>query len=173
MIRASALPLAISLALLPVLAGCTGGSAAYPSLARRPVERIAGTAPVVTPVAEPIRPIPDPATLSGIAVASARAAAADARFASRLARTRQLVANARGSAVASEPWAVATVALADLESSRSEAMIALADLDGLYAATQVAGADTAAIAAARAQVLGVVAGQDKVLAELSAGLRSR
>lgn len=81
-------------------------------------------------------------------------------------KAQQLANAARDSARASESWAVASVALADLESARSEAMIALADLDQHYAAARIAGSDANAIAAARDKVTGWIAEQDRVLADL-------
>ncbi len=91
-----------------------------------------------------------------------------------------MVAAGRASAPGSEAWALATVALADLEGARSEAMIALADLDQIYAAEQIGGTETTgsapqaasgdglAIAAARDQVVALVAEEDAVLAALKA-----
>jgi hypothetical protein len=64
------------------------------------------------------------------------------------------------------------VALARLESSRSQAMVALADLDGLYAEARSGPAtgetaDARAIAAARQEVGGLVAAQDEVIERLA------
>ncbi len=63
----------------------------------------------------------------------------------------------------SESWAVASVALAGLESARSDAMIALADLDQMYAAGRIAGNDSSAIEAARTEVTGWIGEEDRVL----------
>ena len=74
--------------------------------------------------------------------------------------------------MASEGWSVATVAVADLESARSDAMIALAEIDALYAAARINGEDAALIALARDHVTGLVDSEDKVLADLRGRIAS-
>lgn len=91
---------------------------------------------------------------------------ANVRFESREPKARQSVAAAAGAAVASDNWARATVAIADLELARSDAMIALADLDAIYANARLDGDDVTAIARTRDAVTALVAKQDAVLAEL-------
>ncbi|MBS0474798.1 MAG: hypothetical protein JSR28_06575 [Proteobacteria bacterium] len=154
-----------------LLAACAKDHGTYPSLARRPVERINGVAPVVTPSPTPA-PVASPELVGNLDRLVSQARAADAKFRAETPRTRTLIAAASGAAVASESWSVATVALASLESQRSQAMIALADLDGLYAAEGVKMGDTSAIAAARDQVIGLVRDEDAVLNELKGGLKS-
>lgn len=168
------LHLALPPLLALVLTGCTS-SADYPSLARRDVERIKGSSEPVAP--EP--PLPEltapPSTelearLDGLVQ---RAEAAHRRFAAMRPRTEQLVGAARNSAVASESWSVASVALADLGSQRSDAMIALAELDQLYAAERIDHFETEsrvalAIGAAREKVSTLVAEEEDVLAKLGA-----
>lgn len=162
------------LLVLPLLASaCATTEDEFPSLARRPAERISGTAetvpaPVLPPVAEPV----SPDLAARLARIEARAGAGHAKFQSREPRARSLVSAARGAAVASERWAVATVAVAELEAARSEVMIALADLDSLYAAERVAGSDGVAIEAVRSRVEALVRAEDSVLAELGAVLRN-
>lgn len=155
------------------LAACTGGGGPYPSLARRDAERVVGTAPVVA--AEPAVPLAPPPpsadTTTRLARLTALAREAHARFGQRRGRAEQLAAAAAGAAVASEAWAVASVALAELESARSEAMVALADLDAMHVAAEVAAGgapsgDAAAIAAARASVIALIGEEDAVLARL-------
>ncbi len=63
-------------------------------------------------------------------------------------------------------WASAAIALADLESARSEVMIVLADLDALYASARVEDLATVWIASTRDQVIALVAAEDDILAEL-------
>ena len=101
-----------------------------------------------------------------MAAAIARATEAHVRFGEVRPRAQQRVAAGSGAAPGSEPWAIASVALAELESARSAAMIALADLDQIYAAARVAGGDTAAIVSARDEVMGLIGEEDRVLAEL-------
>lgn len=145
-----------------VLSAC-GDSSGYPSLSRRDVEK-SQAQPAPAPVSTPVPDSPDLAPRLAELVAQARAA--HAKFESRTPRAQQLSASASGAAMASETWSVASVALADLEGSRSEAMVALADLDQLYAARRVDGGDGASIAAARDQVMAWIGAEDAVLAAL-------
>ncbi len=170
MSRSNALLLAAAGTL--VLNACATDNASYPSLARRPVERVSGTAPAVAPAPVPAPEGPDPERTSTLDRLTAQARNADARFRTNTPHARSLIAAATGAAIASESWSIATIALADLESQRSQAMIALADLDALYAATVVARRDASTIAAARLQVVAIVAAEDAVLAGLKDGLRS-
>ena len=62
------------------------------------------------------------------------------------------------------------MAVADLESARSEAMTALADVDAHYAAARIAGDDATAIESVRSQILEMVASQDAVLDSLKDSL---
>ena len=164
------------------LSGCA--SAAYPSLAIRPAERITGTAQPVTPEPVPTTaPIPPSASVTARAAQLvAQAEAAHRRFDGRRAETQRLVGAARGAAMASEAWSVATIAVSGLESARSDAMIALAELDGLYARESITAeggsapaetpANVAALFAARDQVTGLVGQEDAVLAGLRGALRN-
>ncbi|HVR91356.1 MAG TPA: hypothetical protein VHG29_09725 [Novosphingobium sp.] len=158
-----------------LLSACADDAGGYPSLARRPAERVSGTSEVVpaVPVTPPLPAAPPSAELSAkLAGLVQQAGVAHRRFTSREAHARGLVSAAAGAAVASESWAVATVALADLESARSDAMIALADLDQLYAAQRIEGADAVATGAAREAVIALVAQEDLVLASLRGKLRA-
>ena len=162
--------LAVSSTLPMLLAACAVDKDAYPSLARRPIERLATDSPPPAPA--PAFTPPSPETLARIEALAGQAHHADRRFRTTEGRTRELVAAAAGAAVASESWSVATVALAELESARSEAMIALADLDALYAAGLTGGAEISAARTARSEVIALVDGQDRVLAELRGRLAS-
>lgn len=150
-----------------LLAGC-GSTEGYPSLARRPQERITGSAPVVTQTPEPAAApaVQNPAQQSRLAQLQEQAREAHARFIAGRAKAQQLTANARGADVASEAWSVATVALAELDSRRSEAMVALAELDAMYVRERIDGGDGVSIAAVRDQVTAWVADEDAVLADL-------
>ena len=170
-------------ALLAILLPACTSSGDFPSLARRDAERIKGTA---DPVAAEPSPSESPPSPPGAALAARlerlvdQARDAHRRFAERQPRGEQMVAAGRASAPGSEAWALATIALADLEGARSEAMIALADLDQIYAAEQIGSTETTgsapqtasgdglAIAAARDQVVALVAEEDAVLAALKA-----
>lgn len=167
---------AASLALL--LTAC-GGDGGYPSLARRDAEQVTGTAePAPGPTEQAPPAPPSPELSSRLAQLVAKARGAHQRFTGEQGRTERLVAGARGAAVASESWSVATVALASLESARSEAMISLADLDTLNASERIAAAgggsqsDLAAVTAARNQVIALVAQEDAVLSRLRGAVRA-
>ncbi|MCJ2187744.1 hypothetical protein [Novosphingobium beihaiensis] len=177
MIRAKArlplVPPAILLALpLALLASACSTAGRYPSLALRDVER---AKPVAGDPAPPVRPLP-PASASLVTrldglVAIARDA--DRQFQAQRPAAERAVGAAGD--VGSDSWSTASVALASLESSRSNAMAALGDLDTLYVDARTAGAleetpSAKAIAAARDQVNGWVAAQDDVIAHLSARL---
>lgn len=162
------LPPAACITTALLLAGCVADYDNYPSLARRPAERISGTAEVVpaapAPLPAPAPPSPD--LVSRLGQLADQAEAAHRQFTGRRAQAEQIVATARGAAIGSENWARASVALADLESSRSLAMIALADLDALYAAERIEGSNAATIAATRDRVAAWIGEEDQVLAQL-------
>jgi hypothetical protein len=164
-----------SLALCFALAACAAASD-YPSLERRPAERMTGSAQAVTPDTPPSPPPPlSPELTTRLTQLVERARAADQRFAGKRAGAERAVAAGGGGAPGSEGWSAATVALSDLESSRGDGMVALAELDQLYAAEAVAASQTGdetkvtAIAAARDQVSALIGAEDQVLA----GLRRR
>lgn len=147
-----------------MLSGC-GSTKGYPSLARRPQERITGSAPVVAPAPEVVKQ-PEPGQQGRLAALLEKARDAHERFKALAPHTRETVAAAAGAPMPSESWSVATVALAQLESRRSEAMIALADLDALYVRERIDGDDGNTIAAVRDQVTAWVADEDAVLTDL-------
>ncbi|MBW8755387.1 MAG: hypothetical protein JF595_14830 [Sphingomonadales bacterium] len=163
--------------LLPValIASLTACAAAqdYPSLERRPAERMAGSARPVTPETPPPPPAPVSRELTmRLAQLVEQARAAHGRFAAKRGNAERLVAAGGTSAPGSEGWSVATVALSDLESARSDAMLALAELDQLYTRETIAASETGShasvdgIAAARDQVTALIGEEDNVLAAL-------
>lgn len=161
-----------------LLCACSS-RAGYPSLARRPAElgsaavtapppeRITGSAPVAaaTDASLPVKPLPLELQ-SRLARLMEQARAAHARFSAATASTSALVSAAEGSAVASESWSRATVALATLESRRSDVMVALGDLDSLYVKDRTDGGEGSAIAQVRDSVTAWVGDEDAVLANL-------
>lgn len=157
---------------LLLLAACAS-TGDYPSLSVRDAERAKGSA---EPVASPPVPIaqtvpPDASLVERLARLVAQAESAHGRFMGQRASAEVLVGTARDAAVASESWSVATIALAGLESARSDTMIALTELDGLLAADRVAhyneqSGDGQAIAASREKVLALVAEEDQTLDHL-------
>lgn len=161
------------------LAGCASTND-YPSLARRPAERITGSADVVAPTPAPSPPPapPSPEMTGRLAQLVEQARAAHAKFAARRGEAERLVGAASGAAPGSESWSVASIALGDLDSRRSEAMVALGELDEIYVGEAVKAAETGengnanAASAAHAQVNGWLAEEDAILDRLRGRLRS-
>jgi hypothetical protein len=167
----------LSLALLVPLGACAAAKD-YPSLQRRPAERMTGSAPVVSPQKPPLPPsVPGLELGSRLARLVEQARTAHERFASKRANAERLVAAGGGGEPGSEGWSVATVALSDLESARSDAMLALAELDELYATETIVAsqtgdkAKTTAIAGARDQVIALIGEEDGILAHLRERMR--
>ncbi len=159
------------------LTACAADQGRFPSLDKRPAERISGTSDVVaaeaaaTPAPPPeIAPSPELAARLGQLVG--RIETVHQRFLARRPAAAARVSAAAGAAVASESWAIATVALADLESTRSEAMIALADLDALWVTARIAGEEAPALAAGRDHAIALIGQEDEILAGLRGRLRS-
>jgi hypothetical protein len=153
-----------------LLSACAATPGEYPSLARRPAERVSGLA-VPVPPAPAASPAPlDPAVAGRLDSLLARVRAADAKFWEREKQVRPKIAAASGSAKASEAWSVAMIALADLDAARSEAMVALADIDAIYAAARIEGEAATEAKAARDAAAMRVERQDSVIAELQGKL---
>jgi hypothetical protein len=129
------------LPLLPLIAAC-GTSAGYPSLARRPAERVGADglaagcdcppgkrqAPVVAPAPTVGAGTSVPAS-AGVEALVAGAREAHARFEAGRGAAAAAASAAAGSAPASEPWLRANLALVELDRARSDAGNALAALD--------------------------------------------
>lgn len=145
--------------------GCASSTAEnYPSLAVRPAERMEGS---FTPVPQAPAPTPMPeGTLGRLGELEASARAAHARFREQAATARGIVLAGRGTAVGDNRWGAAQIALADLDSLRSQTAVALGDLDQMYVDATVADSDRQAIDASRRAVVAIVAEQDRVLADL-------
>jgi len=153
------------LAMGALLCACASSSDRYPSLAIRDVERASGTFYPVAP--QPIEPAAiSPDTVSRIEQLVAQARSAHSDFASAAPSARASVNAAAGLGPESNVWAVAQVALADLDSHRSLAAIALADLDLLFANATLEFSERARIDAAREEVIALLAEEDAVLADL-------
>ncbi|MEW4448390.1 hypothetical protein [Qipengyuania sp. JC766] len=154
-----------------LLSGCAGSSADYPSLAIRDFERNPERFRPPDP-----EPLPQPAPLSAATRARLGPLVAQAQeehrgFMAAVARTQRAVNGARGAPIGTEPWGDAQVALADLDSFRSRTSVPLGDLDRLYADTLAEYEEVTAVAAARNQVIGLVAEQDAILARMRAAVR--
>jgi hypothetical protein len=161
----SVYPALIASSLALALSACASDTTNYPSLARRPIEK-AGASEVVAP-GRTASPAPaSQQDTDRLAALVEQARTAHQRFLAKQQRAAQTVAAGSGSVQGSETWAVASVALAELESERSAAMVALADLDQIFAAASTEGRATAAISAARDEVSGWIGDEDAVLAGL-------
>ena len=164
-----------ALALASLVSGCTTApSDRFPSLEIRDVERAEGT---FEPVAGPTLDVPtvevevDGTLEARLASLLEQASAAHAQFTRSLPNAETRVRAASGSAVGSDSWAAAQVALADLDSARSTAAIALGDLDILFAAASVQADDVSAITSTRDQVIALVSQEDAALERLRAQVR--
>jgi len=159
------------------LAACAAGSGNYPSLAKRDAERVEGTALPALPVPRPEQAAPGDGKLENrIDQLVGDAKAANTNFEGRSNAAAKAIAGSAGSQPSSRGWIEAQLALADLQSMRSNTVIALADLDTLYAQDRIANAGrvspaTASLQAAREQVGSWVAQQDDLLTRL--GERAR
>ena len=155
-----------------MLGACTTSKGEYPSLARRPAERLTATFDAPPAPAIVILPAP-PASVTGqLGGLVSAAQAADTKFRAREPRARSTVSAAGSAKMGSESWGTATIAVAQLEAARAEAMLALADLDTLYNDTRVRGEDPGQIGVARDTVTGLISRQDQVLGELRSRLGS-
>ncbi len=155
-----------------LLAGCATDKSQYPSLARRPAERLTASFDTPTVPVEIVRPAPPTAVTDKLGGLVNAAEAADAKFGTREARARAVVGSAAHAKIGSESWAAATIAVAELEAARSEAMLALSDLDMLFNEASVSGQEANGIGAARDKVTSLITRQDQVLAELRGRLGS-
>ena len=149
------------------LAGCTSTGSDYPSLSIRDAERVTGTLESDGTQVVPTGPSAAPAGLGErLAQLTSAASTAHADFLAAAPQAERLVEGGAGAAIASERWAAAQVALADLDSARSRAAIQLGDLDLLYTDATLAWQEREAIAAAREEVTGMIAEEDAILARL-------
>lgn len=154
------------------LAGCAGAPAGdYPSLAKRPIE--SGGSEVASQAPAGVQQ--DPALTKEVGELVAKAKSGGAGFDAGLSNARDRVNAAAGSAVSSEAWVAAELAISTLESERYDSVAALASLDTLYVRHMNAVADGQAdggdnvIDRARTEVAAVVDRQNDVLD----GLRDR
>lgn len=164
---------AVPVVCLLVLSACASTGGDYPSLAIRDVERAQGR----FEAGESQRlDVPEvEADLAGGVDARldelvGAAQAAHGSFIALVPEARRRVAAAGSRSVASDAWGSAQIAVAELEAARSQAAVALGDLDTLYVSQTVQAEQSSEMVAAREQVLGWIAEEDAVLAELGARL---
>lgn len=156
-----------ALLLSATLAACAS-SGDYPSLAQRPAERAQGSFaadPVEVAPAPP--PAPSADLVARLAALRRDAAGHHAQFMAGLPSARRLAAAAGPSG--SDSWASAEVALADLDSLRSQTAVALADLDALWVDATIEPGPREAVGTVRDEVESLVRAEDEALR----GLRAR
>lgn len=163
--------------LLTALAGCAGsgsGSGKYPSLAIRDIERVQGT---FEPVGAEQLDVPKvEVAYSGslqdrLSALVGQAEDAHRAFTAAVPEAEQLANAANDAEIGSDAWASAQVALAGLDSARSDVAVALGELDILHAAGAVQAEDVGAIDAARGKVLALVTIEDATLERLREHVR--
>ncbi|KLI64035.1 hypothetical protein AAV99_06685 [Aurantiacibacter marinus] len=153
------------------LAACASPAEEYPSLAIRDSERLTGSMAAAEP--QPyIPPPPSASALDQVEQLAATARAAHAAFLAAAPAARRLAGTAGAGRVGSEAWALAQVAIADLETRRSLTMIALADLDRIYVDTSSAGEAIAPVAQIQTQIAAMVEQENAIIAELLAATRN-
>lgn len=157
----------VSIAVLASLAGCAGTRDGFPSLAPRPIERVAIEEPVV-PQDQSAPVIADPAEDAGIAAQLAAAEAAQGQFSTEAAAARRAVGAAAGQPVGSEAWVAAQQALSRLDQRRSAVMAALANLDAMMVAA--GGAASPALGNAWMRVSEIDESQQTAFSDLAAKL---
>lgn len=112
------------------LSGCAGTLTGYPSLAKRPIENApvgeAQTAPAPAPVEV------DPALQAEVDRLTGQANAGVTAFDKAWPAADRATRAAAGSAVSSEAWVAAQLAISALETARNDSVSALASLDTLY-----------------------------------------
>lgn len=165
--------IAIAFALPVMLSACATGDDRYPSLNVRPGERATGSfaAPEEQPTPSPV-PEETAGLLAQVEKLQSEAEEAHGNFTQAAPQARTLVQSASGAATGSDSWASAQIALADLDSARSQAAISLASLDVLHMDATLGGTALAAIDSARTSVLEMLQAEDATLAELRAMLDS-
>ena len=155
-----------------MLGACATDKGEYPSLARRPAERLTASFGVPPALELIVLPPPSAAVTGQLGGLVGAAQAADAKFRTREPRARSTVSAAGNAKMGSESWGTATIAVAELEAARAATMLPLSDLDALYNDSRVRGEDPGQIGAARDTVTGLIARQDQVLGELRRRLGS-
>ena len=172
MIKKSALLLTTACTLF--LTACASSDTRYPSLAVRDFERAQGQ---FEPAEKQQLDVPEIKTdfegdlATHLANLLDQAQAAHGRFEASTPNAQSTVMAARGSSVESNAWEAAQIAVADLDSHRSQAAIVLAELDTLFAAASIQYEDNAQIAQTRSQVAALVLQEDAVLNGLRRALR--
>jgi hypothetical protein len=160
----------LSLPLL--LVACAGPEGDAPSLTPRPIEGILDEP--VRAIA-PVQSTSDTALATEIAALVEQAEAGHSAFTARYPAAQGTVQNAAGSAVESEAWIEAQLAVSALDSARSETVRTLGSLDAILAGQALAGApsETEKLLDARERVASLYGEQNALYDALNATLRTR
>jgi len=124
----------------------------------------------VTPAQPYVPAAPGGETLDRVEQLAVQARASHAEFLAAAPAARRQAMAASGANTGNEAWAVAQVAIADLEARRSLAMVALADLDRVYIETSNAGEAIAPVEDARSEIIQLVEQENALIAELLAAI---
>jgi hypothetical protein len=156
----------ILFAMVPAaMLGACATSGDYPSLDQRPAERAEGSFATEAVDVAPLPQAPPSADLVvRLANLEKQATAIHAEFRAATPAAERL-ASASG-ATGSDSWAAAQVALADLDSLRSQVAVALADLDALWVDATLESAPRDLIGESRDTVAKMIADEDAVLSRL-------
>jgi hypothetical protein len=164
--------LAIALTAI-LLSGCAAPGAVYPSLAVRDAERVQGSFQTEPGPVSPAMAAPLSADVTErLTQLQAAAASAHRRFLDAAPGATRLVNAAAGASIASDSWSSAQVALAGLDSARSQAAVPLGDLDLMHAEASLSLSQSGAIGQARELVASMIAQQDTILSALRGKLAS-
>ncbi len=162
-----------SFILIPfLLTACAGPEGRAPSLSPRPIE---GILDAPTHAIAPVQSVSDSALAAEIDALVGQAEAGQTAFAAGYPAARNTAERAAGSAVESETWIEAQLAVSALDSARSATVRALGSLDGILAEQALAGtpAETNRLLAAREHVAALYAAQNAQYDPLNAMLRTR
>ena len=154
------------------MAACAGPEGEPPSLATRPIEGILD-APVRA--IAPVESASDPALAAEIDALVGQARAGNGDFTEAYPAARQAVERAVGTAVESEIWIEAQLAVSALDSARSQTIRALGALDGILAEQTASGrpAETERLLGARDEVAALYEQQNARYDALNSQLRPR
>lgn len=159
------------LAVLPALTACAGNETTYPSLSIRDFERNGAQYAVAQGEAD-LMPAPLPADKAArLGALRSEIEALHRAFLAAAPDARRAAENAGGAGPGSDRWSAAAVALASLDSQRSQAAVILADLDVLFVDTTLSFEDRIAVQNVRDTALTRIRAQDATLSTLRAMVR--
>lgn len=155
------------------LGGCAASSDKYPSLTLRDFEKVSAATPAPAPT--PASSAPMPTTMNSDAFQQLMAERDSARrahaaFMTALPNAQRKSSAARGSGPASNVWADAQLAIAELTVHRSLTAEALGNIDELIAQASIAQRGLPSQITYQTEVSALVERQDRAIAGLGLGL---